>query len=126
MEIKLAMTPDVPDINGRIYPSDVVRKAIEDYNNRDVKIGTLNYGETAEIPLDKRAFEITTITEKPDGYYAEIELLDSLEGRAVKSIIENSDDVRLGSLGLGELNENKIENLEIIYFIVRPISDFIK
>lgn len=79
---------DHPNRNGRIYPQDVLEKAIQNYNEKDYKFGELGYPITQNVELQHISHRINEVKLKDNNFCANIELLDTPSGKIAKEIVK--------------------------------------
>lgn len=126
MKKQLVIKPDVPNVNGHIFPKDVLDKAIADFNKSEVKLGLYGYEKDfSSLPIHKVAFKHGNIFEENGTYYTEVEVLNTPRGEELKNII-NDENLMVGLSMIASLNEENIiqDGLEIIYtaLIIDPIK----
>lgn len=115
MEIKLISNIGIlnhPNHNGRIYDSEMMKKAVEDFNKNGIKTCELNpdYLEKSEFlsnePFfshnsDKIAGEVKEVKIEDNKLVGKVHLLDNENGKTVKALID-SGKLRLGPRMLAE------------------------
>lgn len=115
---------DIPDANGRIWPKEVVREALKEYEesliNRTANgefILKSNYDRTdyTQIDIEKISHRIIQYEEVPEGFKIRARCLDTPAGKMLLDSF-NEDEVKFGIRGEGEVNaeDKKISNLKII------------
>lgn len=114
---------DKPTVNGRIYPREVVEKALIEYRNKFISQGKA-FGEVrgkhadAYISFNSVSHKITDIGLDDDGIYCTIKILDTPCGiKAQKLAMPLNMDIR----GIGSVHNGMICNFELISIdIVKP------
>lgn len=79
---------DHPNNNGRIYPKDVLEKAIQNYNEKTYKFGELGCPTTQNVELQHVSHKINEVKLKDNNICANIELLDTPSGKIAHDIIK--------------------------------------
>lgn len=79
---------DHPNRNGRIYPKDVLEKAIQNYNEKTYKFGELGCPTTQNVELQHVSHKINEVKLKDNNICANIELLDTPSGKIAHDIIK--------------------------------------
>ena len=85
------LVADTPTINGTIYSSDVLKKAAEDYNKRDVKVGMEAIQGTQsgdKVELSKVSHNVSKLVVEDGKLVARVELLKTPMGKSLSKIIE--------------------------------------
>lgn len=120
--LSLPITGDTPT-RKMVYQKDVLKSAIDDYLKLDksLRLCTIEYtGEYADIT--KIGFTIDDIYEKDNVFYADIQCLQSLNGKYTKNIIETCGKfINLSIGGYQKILNNSVHVLQINYFALNPI-----
>lgn len=74
--------------NKRIYPRDVLERAIQNYNEKPYKFGELGFATTQNIELQHISHKINGVKLKNNNFCVNIELLDTPSGKIIKNIIK--------------------------------------
>ena len=110
MKVEFNLLADTPNANGTIYPKDILKKAIDEYNEKYVKdgcaLGEIQQPKDIYTTLTNVAFKINEIEFDEDHWNAEIEILDTPKGKELQEIIER-DKFRIVTMGMGEVDENE-------------------
>lgn len=95
---------DHPNHNGRIYDSNMMKKAIEKFNKEGNKICELNpdYENFLSHNLTNTAGKVENICVENNQVYGKIELLDTPKGEVVKELINKGCEFKLNPRMLGE------------------------
>jgi hypothetical protein len=105
------MVVDKPNLNHRIYPRAVFEKALKEYEEKYVKdrraLGELGVGETPTINLKNVSHMVTSFSWDGDIVDAEIEVLDTPQGKVLKDMLENGFDLTVVPRGIGSLKLNE-------------------
>lgn len=110
--ILLNINSDVPNKNGVVYPKEVMKNALEEYQ-KQIKLGT-SFGIMGQpttigtINLSEVAFKINSIEETGnDNWISQIEILDTPKGKDLKKLLNDVDDdkYRIVTYGYGSVKE---------------------
>ncbi len=107
---------DEPTVNGRIYPREVVEKAIEEYMSSEAHFGELDHPENLNINLDRVSHKVidTFITDKGD-WMARIEILKTPMGEVLEQLIANGILPKLDPRSTGIISEDfVVSDLQIV------------
>jgi hypothetical protein len=118
MELKIDIQSDVPDRNGRICSKNVLKKAIDDYQEKieqKKSIGFLGYGDVDINNLKNASHLVTSLkTDENGNILADIEFLSTDAGKIAKNIIKNNmSNFSMRVIGFGDIIDNKVENANI-------------
>lgn len=120
MKVYANIISDIPDKNGRIYPKEVLKKAIDEYQARiknKNSIGTLGAApHEMSCKLDDAAFLIKAANLVGEKIELDVDLLDTLKGKLAKDYLERNPIVT--AVGIGTVNEHGIvqSDYKISYF----------
>ena len=99
--------------NGRVYPSDVLRREIDKYNDTMVKsnraLGELDHSDSNVVNLKNVSHNIKKIYWKGDDVMGDIEILDGDEfpaGRIAAGLLRRGIPVGISSRGMGSVHES--------------------
>lgn len=84
-----------PNSNGRIYPKDVLEKAIQNYNEKDYKFGELGNTTTTNVELQHISHKVNEVKLKDNNLCANIELLDTPSGKIAQDIIKSGLNLQI-------------------------------
>ena len=102
---KVVMKIGQPNINGRIYPKEVVEKAIEECQKREMLGAYPNSNET-EIPVKKIAFKVSSLNIEKNELIADIEILETPAGKALKVL----QDMVYVTIGVGTIKDGIVQD----------------
>lgn len=109
MKIKTSvLTYDKVNENGRLYPEEVVRNAIE--HAKETKIQLLGYILGFEGNLRYVALRVDDMEMKDNHVIASCTILDTPYGKEVQKIINlvGQDKIKIGAYGTGNINKNNV------------------
>lgn len=93
--------------NGRIYPMNILSKEADRYNREYVQknraFGELGHPENPQINLDRVSHMITSL--HPDGtnFIGKAKILDTPNGKIVKSLLDGGASLGVSTRGVGSL-----------------------
>ena len=96
--------------NGRVYPMSVLSKEADRYNREYVSrgraFGELGHPENPQINLDRVSHMITSL--KPDGtnFIGKAKILDTPNGKIVKSLLDGGASLGVSTRGVGSLRSH--------------------
>lgn len=95
--------------NGRIYPRDILEKAVEKYSSEQVSagraVGELGHPSSPTVNLDRVSHRITELNWSDNDVMGKAQVLETPMGQIVRGLMEG--DVKLGvsTRGMGSLSE---------------------
>lgn len=118
--------PDKPTVNKRIYPKEILEKAMEEFNRKpeQLRLGELDpiHDEidkqlNTEINLSKVSHKIEKSYLQDDLIHCDIQPLDTPAGRILKQLDEKKINIRPRIIG-NVSEDGVVENVYIISFDV--------
>ena len=106
--------------DGRIFPKDVMEKAIKDFNENK-EVGWITRENNEVYPsLNDTIGTLKKVTSEENGeVFGDVQLLPTPEGEFVKNMIE-TDNIHISPVGYGEVDENGVvKNIDITHFNIR-------
>lgn len=96
--------------NGRIYPTDLLRREVARYQKEYVEqkraLGELGHPENPTVNLDRVSHMITDITQDGNNFYGRAKIMTELPmGNIVKGLINERVKLGVSSRGLGSLRQ---------------------
>ena len=105
------MQSDLKNQNGRIYPHAVLKKEVNNFNNRYVKegraLGELGHPMGPIINLDRVSHVIKELKEDGKNFVGKAKVMDTPNGNIVKSFINEGVKLGVSSRGMGSVKTNK-------------------
>jgi hypothetical protein len=95
--------------NGRIYPKDILERELKNYQilvNERRALGCLDHEEASIVNLKEVSHLITKIWWEGNDVWGEVEVLDTPNGRTLKSLIEGNVKLGSSSRAVGSLKED--------------------
>tara|TARA_Y100000034_G_scaffold9389_1_gene10067 strand:- start:53 stop:451 length:399 start_codon:yes stop_codon:yes gene_type:complete len=124
MKIKFNLKADIPNLNNVIYPKDVLDDAINEYNKKFVESGQAigQIGQPCnKIKLSDAAFIIKKIKSNNTPYVAEIDILETKQGKILKQILP-LNDYRIVTCSVCDLKENKKQETIVKHMIIESVG----
>jgi hypothetical protein len=93
--------------NGRVYPMNILRNEVDRYNKEYISknraFGELGHPENPTINLDRVSHMITSLS--PDGmnFIGKAKVLDTPNGKIVKSLLDGGANLGVSTRGVGSL-----------------------
>lgn len=95
--------------NGRVYPREVLAREVERYNqnyvNKNRAFGELGHPDSPTINLDRVSHMITSLYADGNNFIGKAKILDTPNGRIVKSLLDGGASLGMSTRGLGTLKE---------------------
>lgn len=93
--------------NGRVYPKDVLGKEVErysrDYVNKNRAFGELGHPDSPQINLDRVSHMITKLYPDGNNIIGKAKILDTPNGKIVKSLLDGGASLGVSTRGVGSL-----------------------
>ena len=101
------MQADAKNRNGRIYPKNILEKAVNKYVTEQVNtgraVGELNHPEGPTINLDKVSHKITDLNFEGSNVVGKASILKTPMGQIVEGLLEGGVKLGVSSRGMGSL-----------------------
>jgi hypothetical protein len=98
-----------PNRNKRVYPKATMAKEVqrytEEYINKNRAVGELGHPEGPTVNLDRASHKILSLKEEGNYWIGKAKVMDTPNGRIVKSLIDEGVNLGVSSRGLGTLVE---------------------
>tara|TARA_Y100000748_G_scaffold56593_1_gene45026 strand:- start:84 stop:758 length:675 start_codon:yes stop_codon:yes gene_type:complete len=123
------MQADIKNRNGRVYPMDVLDKEVKRYNDEYVDkkraFGELGHPEGPTVNLDKVSHMITRL--EPDGknIIGEAKIMDTPNGKIVKTLMDEGALLGVSSRGMGSLEPRNGANYVKKDFYLATAADIV-
>jgi len=93
--------------NGRVYPHNILSKEVDRYNSEYVKknraFGELGHPDSPQINLDRVSHMITSLTPDGNNFIGKAKILDTPNGKIVKSLLDGGASLGVSTRGVGSL-----------------------
>jgi|TARA_B100000287_G_scaffold11238_1_gene11372 hypothetical protein len=101
------MQAETKNRNGRIYPREVMNKAVGKYINDQVSkgraVGELNHPEGPTVNLDKVSHKIESLNWKGNDVVGKATILETPMGQIVKGLLDGGVNLGVSTRGMGSL-----------------------
>ena len=101
------MQAETKNRNGRIYPKDVMVKAVNKYDDEQVSkgraVGELNHPEGPTVNLDKVSHKIESLDWKGNDVVGKATILETPMGQIVKGLLDGGVNLGVSTRGMGSL-----------------------
>ncbi len=105
------MQSDIKNQNGRVYPHAVLKKEVKNFNTKYVNegraLGELGHPMGPVINLDRVSHVIKELTEDGTNFIGKAKVMDTPNGKIVKSFISEGVKLGVSSRGMGSVKLNK-------------------
>jgi hypothetical protein len=95
--------------NGRIYPSSILRREIQKYNEEYISkkrsLGELNHPPSPSVDPERSSHLIVELKEQGNDFIGKAKVLSTPVGMIVQSLIKDGVQLGVSSRGLGSLRE---------------------
>ena len=93
--------------NGRVYPHNILSKEVDRYNTEYVKknraFGELGHPDSPQINLDRVSHMITSLKADGNNFVGKAKILDTPNGKIVKSLLDGGASLGVSTRGVGSL-----------------------
>lgn len=111
------MQGDVKNRNGRVYPSTILEKEMNRYNetfiNTKRALGELGHPDGPQINGDRVSHLITEMRRDGSNFYGKAKILSTPMGEIVKTFIDEGVKVGVSTRGLGSVKPSKSGIMEV-------------
>ena len=101
------MQAETKNRNGRIYPKDVMVKAVNKYDDEQVSkgraVGELNHPEGPTVNLDKVSHKIESLHWEGNDVMGKATILETPMGKIVKGLLDGGVNLGVSTRGMGSL-----------------------
>ena len=105
------MQSDLKNQNGRIYPHAVLKKEVNNFNNKYVAegraLGELGHPMGPVINLDRVSHVIKELSEDGKNFVGKAKVMDTPNGKIVKNFISEGVKLGVSSRGMGSIKTNR-------------------
>lgn len=103
----LIQKADTPNENGRVYPSSVMKEAIEALKepiSARMVLGELDHPDDAKIHTENACILLTKVWMEGIDVYGQFEILEGMpKGQMLKSLIDQGVTISISSRGVGDM-----------------------
>jgi len=113
----IIMQGDIVNRNGRMYPSNVLEKEVNRYNEQYVTKGRA-YGELGHpagptLNLERASHMFKSLRREGNDFIGRAKIMDTPMGNIVKSLISEGASLGISSRGMGSIKENSRGIMEV-------------
>ena len=113
----IIMQGDIVNRNGRMYPSNVLEKEVNRYNEQYVTKGRA-YGELGHpagptLNLERASHMFKNLRREGNDFVGRAKIMDTPMGNIVKSLISEGASLGISSRGMGSIKENSNGIMEV-------------
>ena len=123
------MQADIKNRNGRVYPMDVLDKEVKRYNEEYVDkkraFGELGHPEGPTVNLDKVSHMITRLEPNGKNIIGEAKIMDTPNGKIVKTLMDEGATLGVSSRGMGSLEPKNGANYVKKDFYLATAADIV-
>lgn len=110
---------DVKNQNGRVYPKDEIKRAVESVRSRlsegETVMGELDHPEELQINLDRVSHIITEMHCDDANGLGKLKIIDTPMGNIAKALLKAGAKLGVSSRGSGNVNESgQVSDFDII------------
>ena len=113
----IIMQGDIKNRNGRVYPSEVLMKEMNRYNenyvNKKRAYGELGHPDGPTINLDRVSHMFTELRQEGSNVVGKAKVMDTPMGKIVKNLIDEGANLGISSRGMGSLRKNRNGIMEV-------------
>jgi len=114
----IIMQGNIPNRNGRIYPTEVLVKEVarysRDYIDKNKAYGELNHPTSPTINLDRVSHMFTELRQDGDNIIGRARIMSKLPmGQIVAGLIDEGANLGISSRGLGAVKKNSRGIMEV-------------
>lgn len=123
---------NIKNNNGRVYPSDVLSHAVEQYVqervNKNRALCELGHPDSPKINLDKTCALVTNMDRRGDDWYGRAKVLhdDCPMGKILRGLVRSGVNVGVSTRGLGSANRsrwNEEKDVNVVdKFVMRAVD----
>ena len=123
------MQADIKNLNGRIYPQEVLEKEVRRYNkdqiNNNRAYGELGHPEGPTINLERASHMITKLYPDGKNFIGEAKVLSTPMGKIVENLLDAGAKLGVSSRGMGSLNQKNGANYVRDDFYLATAADIV-
>ena len=120
---------DKKNRNGRIYPKEIMEKAVAKYDKEQIKtnraVGELNHPEGPTVNLDRVSHMVTSLKQDGKDFIGEAKIMDTPMGKIVKNIMDEGGKLGVSSRGMGSLEQKNGANYVKPDFMLAAAADIV-
>lgn len=100
---------DTKNENGRIYPKDLVEKAVLKYNENkeQIGLGTLEFQDTLEMDPNNISHKISNVRIEENNVVCDVKLLNTPKGKLVQDLLKDMQ-LSVATAGTGRVDKDGV------------------
>ena len=102
---------NIKNRNGRMYPSEVLRKEVSRYNENHIQsgraLGELGHPDGPTVNLDRVSHKIISLKENGQNFIGKAKILGTPMGKIAASLVDEGVKLGVSSRGIGSLKPTK-------------------
>ena len=123
------MQGDIKNRNGRVYPVDVLKNEVDNYNKKFVSknraYGELGHPEGPTVNLDRVSHMVTSLKQDGSNFIGEAKIMNTPMGKIVKNIMDEGGTLGVSSRGMGSLEQKNGANYVKPDFMLAAAADIV-
>ena len=115
------MNFDIPNRNGRVYQSDKMNEAIQEYlKNNEIRLGRISSGDNCPgeinhlVTLSEASHKVDELTIEGNELIGNIEILDTPQGKNVQALLDSNVKLAFAPRMAVDIQEEKDEEGNVI------------
>lgn len=113
----IIMQGNITNRNGRLYPSDILEKEVNRYNEAYVTknraYGELGHPSGPTLNLERVSHMFKSLRREGNNFVGRAKVMDTPMGNIVKNLISEGASLGISSRGMGSIKENKDGVMEV-------------
>jgi len=113
----IIMQGNITNRNGRFYPSDILEKEVNRYNEEYVTknraYGELGHPSGPTLNLERVSHMFKSLRREDNNFVGKAKVMDTPMGNIVKNLISEGASLGISSRGMGSIKENKNGVMEV-------------
>ena len=123
------MQGDIKNRNGRVYPVEVLKNEVDNYNKKFVSknraYGELGHPEGPTVNLDRVSHMVTSLKQDGSNFIGEAKIMNTPMGKIVKNIMDEGGTLGVSSRGMGSLVQKNGANYVKPDFMLAAAADIV-
>jgi hypothetical protein len=102
--------PDTPNANGNIYLKELMEQMVADMQKRLPIYGTISPIENDTQIISDYSHKTTAVRMENDHMVINADILNTPQGRIVKTLLDNNENISCGIRGCGSIKDNVVQD----------------
>ena len=120
---------ELKNINGRVYPFQVLEREVGRYNEEYVKtkraLGELGHPDGPTVNLDRVSHRITELRAEGNNFMGKAQILDTPMGKIAKSLLGEGVQLGVSSRGMGSIDKREDTSYVMDDFMLATAADIV-